>query len=74
MKKKKYLLYGMGKTNTSVKSFFIDHNIQFEEYIDGIGNYDLNTIDFVVKSPGISPYTKLLKECNEKGIQVINDL
>lgn len=74
MKKKKYLLYGMGKTNTSVKSFFIENNIQFKEYIDGTDNYDLEDIDYVIKSPGISPHTKLLNECNSKGIPVINDL
>ena len=74
MKNKNYLLYGMGKTNSSVKEFFLKNNISFSEYVDGIGEYDLNNIDIIVKSPGIKFDTPLLVEANNKKIQVVSDL
>lgn len=74
MKKKKYLLYGMGITNQSVKTFFLHENIEFLEYTDNDIKYDLTGIDIIVKSPGIKQDTKLLEDAKKQNIPVINDL
>ncbi len=74
MKNKKYLLYGMGKSNQSVKEYFIKNNYQFSEYTDDFGNYSLENIDIIIKSPGIKFDTPLLQDAKEKNIKIISDL
>lgn len=74
MKNKKFLLYGMGKTNKSVKEFFIKNNYKFVEYVDGVDNYNLDDVEIIVKSPGIKFDTPLLLDAKSKNIKVISDL
>ena len=74
MKNKKYLLYGLGLTNQSIKKFFNNNNIKYAEYVDGIGSYDLKEIDIVIKSPGIRNDTNLLKEARDLKIPIYSDL
>lgn len=72
---KKYLLYGLGKSNKEVKNYFNINNVNYCEYIDNINNmYNLDDIDFIVKSPGIKPNTTLLKDAALKNIKAISDL
>ena len=73
-KKYKYLLYGMGISNQSVKKFFDDNAFQYLTYEDNEGDYELDEIDIIIKSPGIFPNKQLLKEAKEKSIMIINDL
>ena len=73
-KKYKYLLYGMGISNQSVKKFFDNYAFQYSVYEDSFGEYELDSIDIIIKSPGIFPNTQLLKEAKEKNKIVINDL
>lgn len=40
----------------------------------GSNNVDLNKIDLIIKSPGVPPYISIIKEANEKGIEVISDV
>lgn len=35
---------------------------------------DLSGIDLVVKSPGVPPYAKIIKDAREKGIEIISDI
>lgn len=73
-KKYNYLLYGMGITNQSIKTFFDQNNFSYRIYTDEMENYNLVGIDIIIKSPGIFPNTKLINEANQKNILVISDL
>ena len=68
MKSKKFLLYGFGKTNQSIKEYFTKNKFTFDVYVDGIGVYNLNKIDIIIKSPGIKFDTQLLKTAKELNI------
>lgn len=69
----KYLLYGLGKSNQSVKKYFDNHNYPYEIYIDGVNEVkNLFSFDLIVKSPGIVNNTYLLK--NVKKNRVVTDL
>lgn len=75
MKSKTYLLYGLGKTNESVKRFFDENNIKYYTYCDGdLEEIDLSKIDIVIKSPGIYPNTSFMNKLKNSGIKIINDL
>lgn len=73
---KKYILYGLGIGNLSVKEFFEKNNVKYVEYIDGkdIPNSIFNDIDYVIKSSGIKFNTLFLNKAIENNIKVISDL
>ena len=67
----KFILYGMGVSNKSVKNFFDKHNI---DYIIVEEDYEVTNDYIVIKSPGISNDTVFLNRCKKFGIKVINDI
>ncbi len=64
----------MGISNLAVKSYFDENKVSYEVYIDGDDIYDLDNIDFIVKSPGIRNDTVLLEEAKVRNILVLSDL
>lgn len=75
MYSKRYLLYGFGKTNRSVATYFDRTNVKYDVYIDGDQGYKrLDEYDYIIKSPGIKPTTQLLIEAADLKIPVISDL
>lgn len=73
---KKYILYGLGVGNLSVKEYFIKNNVKYIEYIDGnkIPHNIFDNIDYVIKSSGIKFNTEFLKLAYKNNIKVISDL
>lgn len=75
MRNKTYLLYGLGKTNLSVKKYFDENLIKYYTYCDNeINSVDLSEIDIVIKSPGINPDTEFMIKLKEHNKLIINDL
>ena len=59
----KFILYGMGVSNKSVKKFFDKHNI---DYIIVEEDYEVTNDYIVIKSPGIPNDTVFLNNTNKK--------
>ena len=75
-----YFLYGMGKSNISVKSFLEKNNYKYYVYEDG---KDYNGMDIdklkkedtiIVKSPGINNNTQLMRYFIQNNFQILTDL
>lgn len=64
-----YLLFGMGKSNESIKRFFdkkhIDYLIYDDKKVTG-QDLDFSKVDYIVKSPGVRIDHPLLKEHQDK--------
>ncbi len=73
-KKKGYevLVSDINKINKEVKKTFIKHSIDFEEGQHSV--FDENNIDFIIKSPGISNETNLIKNIKSNNINVISEI
>lgn len=71
---KKYLLYGLGLSNSAVKQYFDLNNILYDVYLENNEMIDLDEYDIIVKSAGIKFDTFLLTQAKEKNILVISDL
>lgn len=62
------------KSKSDLKEFFNGiGDIVVEKYL-GNDDLPLETIDLIIKSPGISPGVKILGEAREKNIEVITDI
>lgn len=75
----KYLLYGLGVSNKSVKKYFDKFNIPYKIYYDDDSLYLninklLDDIDCIIKSPGIPNNTSLIVCAESKKIKIISDL
>lgn len=77
MLKCKYLLYGLGLANSSVKNYFDKFNVSYDIFIDGdskLEEFDLTNYDYIIKSPGINNNKDLLIKVKELNIKIISDL
>lgn len=75
MLKLKYLLYGMGIANKSIKDYFDILNVKYNIYIDDDEKYlDISNYDVIVKSPGIKNNTNVLLEAKRRHKLIITDL
>lgn len=71
----KYLLYGLGRSNKAVKTFFDEHGFNYMVFIDGLSvEPKLDSFDIVIKSPGIFPNTFFMEKLKENNKLIINDL
>lgn len=73
---KSYLLYGLGKSNLSVKKFFDKNNINYLVYTDSddYRNLNINQNYIVIKSPGIKNDALFLRFLIENNYQIISDI
>lgn len=73
---KKYLLYGIGKSNQAVKKYFDEMHIDYDIYLDSMDFKDVSITSnmVVIKSPGISNNTALMKLLLEKNISILTDI
>lgn len=72
-----YLLYGLGLSNQSVRKYFEENKVKYKVYEDGKEeNLEgvLKDVTCVVKSPGISNETKLIKLAKKKKVEIITDI
>lgn len=71
----KYLLYGLGKSNISIKKYFDFKKIDYDVYIDSFtdDNVIIEDYDYVIKSPGIPNNTKLLNSITNK-TKILTDI
>lgn len=67
---KKYLLYGMGIGNSSIKKYFDTHHINYQIY-DGNNELDY---DILIKSSGIPPEKELVTKSFSNNKLVLSDL
>ena len=73
----KYLLYGLGIANSSVKNYFDKFNVSYDMFVDGkskLEEFDLTNYDYIIKSPGINNNKDLLITAKELNIKIISDL
>ena len=73
-KKKGYdvLVSDINKINKEVKKTFIKHSIDFEEGQHSV--FNKRNTDFIIKSPGISNESNLIKNLKSKKINVISEI
>ena len=71
----KYLLYGKGISNKSIKRYFDKMDINYHIFDDSsIDNINLEDFDIIIKSPGIPNDTKFMKLAKIGKKTIISDL
>lgn len=75
MNEKHYLLLGRGIGNQAVQNYFESEDISYQVIDDmTIQGIDLNPVDIVVKSSGISTSQPLVQACLKKKLKIVTDL
>ena len=71
--KNKFILYGLGISNKSVKDFFDSNNIEYYIF-DENSNFNIIKNSIVIKSPGIPRNDSFIQKCLVNDIIVITDI